>query len=81
MMGLLPTAIKVVAFGGLALLAVGSAWLVARAESDGHGRSGRDREALDSTSGEVRTDGGAVLEEATDEEVREAINRTEADHE
>ena len=81
MMGVLPTVIKAAAFGGLALLAIASGWLAARAESDGHGRGDRDREALDLTSGEPHTDGGAVLEEATDVEVCEAINRTEADHE
>ena len=73
MMELLPTVIKVVAFGALALVAIASAWATARIESDGHGRDGRDREALDSARGEMRTDGGTVLEEATDKEVREAI--------
>ena len=81
MMGVLPTVIKAAAFGGLALLAIASEWLAARAESDGHGRGDRDCEALDLASGKPHTDGDAVLEEATDVEVREAINRTEAAHE
>ena len=75
MMDLIPAAIVVVAFGALGLLAIGSAWLVAVLESDGHGRD--DRDTLDSRT---ETDGGTVLE-ATDEDVQEAISRTEATHE